>query len=130
MHVTLNTVISCSYITVTQILLHMTLLFLIYVLLIYGYTISLNTIISYICIIATWILCIQLYHAHTLLLHRFTGIHAIIVSAFLLHESLFILHGLFLYWYSYILVTWLFLVYWYWYSCYWTCALLICDMWN
>jgi len=48
----------------------------------------------YICIIATWILCTQLYHVHTSLLHRFTGIHALIVSVFLSHGSLSILHEL------------------------------------
>jgi len=53
-------------------------------------------VISYICTIATWILCTQLYHVHTPLLHGFTSIHALIVSVFLLHGSLFILHGLLL----------------------------------
>jgi len=89
-------------------MLHIKLLFLIHVSLIYGYTILLDTVISYIYIIATWILCIQLYHVHTSLLHRFTGIQALIVFVFLLHRSLFMSHGLLLHEYSCILVTWLF----------------------
>ena len=88
-----DTTISCASTTVTQILLHWILLLHAHILPIHGYTISLDTVISYICIIATWILCTQLYHVHTSLLHRFTSIHALIISAFLLHGSLFILHG-------------------------------------
>ena len=86
----------------------MTLLFFVHVPLIHGYTISQDTVISYICIIATWMLCTQLYHVHTSLLHRFTDIHVLIVSVFLFHGSLFILHGLLLHGYYYISVTWLF----------------------
>jgi len=66
---------------------------------------SLDTVISYICTIATWILCTQLYHVYTPLLHGFTGIHALIVSVFLLHGSLFILYELLLHGYSCIPVT-------------------------
>ena len=83
----------------------MTLLFRIHVPLIHRYIIFLNTVISYICIIATLKLCTQLYHAHTSLLYRFTSIHVLIISVFMLHGSLYILHG-----YSCILITWLFFI--------------------
>jgi len=109
-------VISCARITVMWMHYYMTLLFHVNVLLIHGYTISLDIMISYICIIATWILythisCYtQLYHVLTQLLHGSTGIHVLIVSVFLLHGSLFILHELLLHEYSCIPVTWLFSV--------------------
>jgi len=44
------------------------------------------------------------------LLHRFNDIHALIVSVFLLHESLLLSHGLLLHEYSFIPITWLFSV--------------------
>jgi len=88
----------------------MTLLF--HVLLIHRCATPLETIVSYSRITATWILCTQLFHIFISLLHRFTGIHALIVSVFLLHGSLFILHELLLDGYSHIPVTWLFLVTW------------------
>jgi len=84
----------------------MTLLF--HVLLIHGYATPLEIVISYSRIIAMWILCTQLFHVLISLLHRFTGIHALVVSVFLLHGSLFILHELLLHGYSCIPVTWLF----------------------
>ena len=83
----------------------MTLLFFVHVPLMHGYIISQDTVISYICIIATWMLCTQLYHVHTSLLHRFTDIQALIVFVFLLHRSLFMSNGLLLHEYSCILVT-------------------------
>jgi len=47
----------------------------------------------------------ELYYIHTSLLHGSTGIHALIISKFLLHGSLFILHELLLHEYSCIPVT-------------------------
>ena len=44
----------------------------------------------------TWILCAQLLHVLTPLLHRLTDTHVLIVSVFFLHGSLFILHELLL----------------------------------
>jgi len=64
---------------------------------------STDTVISFICIIATQILCTQLFHVLVTLLRRFTCIYALIISVFLLYGSLFLLYG-----YSYISVTWLF----------------------
>ena len=61
--------------------------------LIHGYTIPLDTFILYICITATRILCT--HHILIALLHKFTCIHALIVSIFLLHGSPFLLHEYF-----------------------------------
>ena len=83
---------------------------LLHVPLIHEYTISLDIVNSYNCINVTWVLCTQLYHVHTLLLHIFTGIYALIVSIFLSHRSPFILHRLLLHVYSCIPATWLFSV--------------------
>ena len=95
-----HTFILCTCLIVTQILLHVTPLFLIHVPLIRGYDIPLNTDISYSCIIATWISCTQLLYVLTPLLHRLTGMYVLIVSVFLLHEPLFISHRLLLHGYS------------------------------
>ena len=81
------------------------LLFHVHIPLIHGYTILLDTIISYICIAATRILCTQLFYVLLTLLHRFTCIYVLIIYVFLLHESLFLLYG-----YSCILITWLYSV--------------------
>ena len=78
-------------ITVTQILLYWTLLFHNHVSLIHGYAIPLDTVISYICITATRILCTQLFHILITLLHKFTCIPPFIVSVFLLQGLLFML---------------------------------------
>ena len=108
MLVTLDIVVSCTYLSATQILIHPTLLFHIYGPRIHKYIILLDTVISYICTIAIWIICTQLYHIHVPLLHRSTGILTQIVSVLLLHESQFILHELLLDEYSCIPITWLF----------------------
>ena len=84
---TLDTIISCSCTTDN------------------GYAIPLNTVISYICITTTRILCTQLFHVLITVLQKFTCINAMIISVLLFHGSLFMLHG-----YSCILVTWLFSV--------------------
>jgi len=78
----------------------MTLLFHIYVPQIHVYTIPLGTVIIYIGITTTRIPCTQLFHFLIILLHRFTCIHTLIISVFLLHGSVFLLHE-----YSYIRVT-------------------------
>ena len=104
--VKLNTVTSCTYITVTKILLYDTLI---------SFSSLTYTQINYLTgyrhfryfIIVIWILCTQLYHVHTSLLYRFTCIHVLIVSIFLLHGSLFLLRCLLLHGYSCIPVTWL-----------------------
>jgi len=135
--ITPGTIISCTSITVTQLLLQWILLFHVQVPLIYRYTIPLNTVISYICIIATRILCTQLCHILITLLHGFTCIHALIIHVVMLSESLFLLHDLPLHVYSCIPVIWIFntvhdcfmLLISIWYSCYWTWVL-ICDVWN
>ena len=87
------------------ILIHPTLLFYDYEPQIHRFTVLLDTMISYICTIATWIICTQLFHIHTPLLHRFTSIHALIISVLLLHGSPFILHELLLHGYSCIHIT-------------------------
>ena len=66
------------------------------------YSITPNTIISYTCIIITWILLVDVLIS---LLHGFTCIHALIVLVFMLPESLFMLHNFLLHEYSCILVT-------------------------
>ena len=48
--------------------------YLLHIPLIHRYTISLDTVISYICNIITWIFRTQLYHVRTSLLYVFTGI--------------------------------------------------------
>ena len=127
--VTRDTVISCTCITVRQILFHAILLFLIHVPPVHRYTKSLDIDTSYIGIIVTWLLGIQLYHVHSSLLHISTGIHACIVLIFLSYGSpsyymyycsLFSLYS------CYMIVS----CYWYWYSRYWIRELLICDVWN
>jgi len=89
-------------------IIHVPQYFLIHVPRIYRYTNSLDTVISYIGIIVTWMLDTQLYHVHISLLHIFTGIHALIVSIFLSYGSPYILHVLLLHVSSCIPVTWLF----------------------
>jgi len=71
----------------------MTLLFHIHVLLICRYATPLETVISFSRIICYMNTCTQLFHFLIPLLHRFTGIHVLIVPVFLSHGSLFILHG-------------------------------------
>ena len=73
--------------------------------LLHGCFITLNTVISYTCITIAWIL---LVHVLTSLLHRFTCIHALIISVSLLHGSLFLLHDLLLQEYICIPVAWVF----------------------
>jgi len=81
-------------------LLHLTLLFHVFVSPLHGCSITLNTNISYTYITITWML---LAYVLISLLHRFVYIHALIKSVFLLYKSLFLLHG-----YSYIPVARLF----------------------
>ena len=101
--------------TVIQILC--TLLFLIHVPLVHGYTNSRTTVISYIVIIVTWILGTQLYHVYTSLLHM----HSLFLySCHMDHRS----------YCMYIHVFLLQIVSRYWYSRYWIRELLICDVWN
>ena len=73
-------------------LLHLTLLFHVHVPMIHEYAIPLDTVISYICIPSTQILCTQLFYVLKTL-HSFTCLYALIVSVFLLYGSLFLLHG-------------------------------------
>jgi len=86
-------------------ILHVSQYFLIYASPIYRYTNSLDTVISSIGIIVTWILYAQLFHVFTPLLYSLTGLHVLIIYVFMLHRSWFILllHG-----YSCRPVTWLF----------------------
>jgi len=91
-------------ITITQILLHMTLLFLTDIQIHYftGYRYFIYLYHCYMDTLYTVISC------YTWLLHKFTSIHVLIISVFLLHGSLFILHELLLHRYFYIPFTWLF----------------------
>ena len=82
--------------------LHVHWTLLLHVLLIHGYATP-----SYLCNIVTLILCTQLCHVYTPLLHIFIGMHALIVI-FLSCESPFLLHGLLLRVYSCNAITWLF----------------------
>ena len=66
--------------SVAQVMLHSTLLFHVYVLLIHIHAITLDTV--------TQILYIQLFYVLISLLHRFTSIHALIVFVHLLYRSL------------------------------------------
>jgi len=84
---------------------------------------------SNICTITTWIIRTQLYHVYTPLLHRFTSIHALILCIPIARITVYI---------TWTIAIWKFLYsrhmsvscYWYWYFRYWTCELLICDVWN
>ena len=83
--------------------LHMTLLF--YVLLIHGYATPLEIVISRDVSSLHEYSVHSYFHVLAPLLHRFTDIHALIVSVFMLQGSLFILHELLLHGYSCIPVT-------------------------
>ena len=119
-HVTFGHVTTLD--TVTRILC--TLLFLIHVPLVHGYTNSQNTVNSYIVIIVTWMLGTQLYHVYTSLLHM----HILFLySCHMDHRSYCISYCC-----MYIPVFLLYdcFRYWYWFFRYWIRELLICDVWN
>jgi len=109
-------------------ILHEPQLFLIHVLPIYRYTNSLDTVISYIGIIITWMLGTQLYHVHTSLLHMFTApmyCFYILVIWITVHITCIIVACIFLY-SRYMIIS----RYCYWYSRYRIHKLLICNVWN
>jgi len=105
-------------------ILHVPQLFLIHVPPIYRYTNSLDTVISYIGIIIIWILGTQLYHVHTSLLHMFTApvyMHVLcLYSCHMDHRSYYKYYCAMLSLYSCYMII----------ARYWTCELLICDVWN
>ena len=82
----------------------------------YTDTITLNTIISWLCNTSTWTRCyigmsLHRYSVHSYFissLHGFTCIHVLIVPVFILRASLFLLQYLSLHEYSCIIVTWVF----------------------
>jgi len=100
----------------------------------HGYTSSLDTIISYIDIIVTWMLKTLFSHVHTSLWHMLTTqvyMHVLFLSScYMTHRAYYTDYCSMLPYQCYMII----FGYWYGYSrywtCYWTWELLICDMWN
>ena len=99
--------------------LHWTLLFHVFV--------SLITLTRYICTSDTRITVTRvLYTVITCTCHMDSPVYMLRLFLYsYCNGLLFMLHGC-----SYIPVTWLYPLIPIWYSCYWICELLICDVWN
>jgi len=97
----------------------------------HGYTSSLDTVISYIDIIVTWMPDTLLSHVHTSLLHMLTTwvyMHVLFLSSCHMNHCTYYMYycSMLSLYSSYMIVS----CYWYGYSRHWTWELLICDMWN
>jgi len=126
-----GTLLSHVYVSPLHIYYYTTLIFLIQVPPIHRYTNSLDTLISYIDIIVTWMLDTHLYHDHTSLLHMFIApvyMHVLFLySCHMDHRSYYMYYYSMLSLYSCYMIVFR---YWYWYSSYLIYELLICNVWN